>query len=217
MVALVATFSIWAFGVHGFFCLSLVPRTKSAQGFEASGYLIRGEVPFTTLIFRNVACRITQRQTGQMLSFLTVRKLLLAFLLTAVSTRALAGESAQQQVVVPELVAAIVRPILDLREESIADCGEPGMPTEPKCLTGDGYDREQTRWWKVAEGVGAVIAQKGATADEAFVVLMCYYTGEYGDDIDAVINRGRRMLPYLQQYRTRVTTIPKRHTLSLSG
>jgi hypothetical protein len=152
-----------------------------------------------------------------MLSFLTVRKLLLAFLLTAVSTRALAGESAQQQVVVPELVAAIVRPILDLREESIADCGEPGMPTEPKCLTGDGYDREQTRWWKVAEGVGAVIAQKGATADEAFVVLMCYYTGEYGDDIDAVINRGRRMLPYLQQYRKRVTTIPKRHTLSLSG
>ena len=39
---------------------------------------------------------------------------------------------------------------------------------------------------------------------------MCYYTGESGDNEDAVINRGRRELPYLLKYRESDPVIPER-------
>lgn len=37
---------------------------------------------------------------------------------------------------------------------------------------------------------------------------MCYYTGESGDDEDAVIIRGRRELPYLNKYWKNNPVIP---------
>ncbi len=41
-------------------------------------------------------------------------------------------------------------------------------------------------------------------------MLMCYYTGESGDNEDAVINRGRRELPYLHKYSKSDPVIPQR-------
>jgi hypothetical protein len=146
-------------------------------------------------------------------SFRSLKKLAVILLLGSVGGLAQARDS-RSEVVVPEQVAALVRPILDLRAESVAECGEPGTPTAPKCLTGEGYERNQDRSRKVAEGVARLIAQRGKAADEALVVLMCYYTGESGDDEDGVINRGHRELPYLIKYRGRTPVIPQRGYLS---
>jgi hypothetical protein len=117
----------------------------------------------------------------------------------------------KRPVTVPENVAALVRPILDLLQESFADCGQTGLPERKDCLTGIGRDREQKRVWKVGEGIGDLSSQKTPVADEALVVLMCYYTGESGDNEDAVINRGRRELPYLLKYRERDPVMPRRN------
>jgi hypothetical protein len=141
-------------------------------------------------------------------SFLLLRKFAVIFLLTCAGTLAFAADS-QPHVVVPEQAAALIRPILDLQAESIAECGEPGTST-PSCLTGKGYERSKTRWQKIEEGLAKLIAQQGTTADEALVVLMCYYTGESGDNEDGVINRGRQELPYLLKYRKLDPVIPQR-------
>jgi len=152
-----------------------------------------------------------------MRTFLTARTLRPFLFLALAFAGARAQDSGvQQEIVVPERVAALVRPILDLRQASVADCGEPGEATRQACLTGPGYEREQERWRKVEQGIGNLISHKTATtdeattADEALVVLMCYYTGESGDNEDGVINRGRRELPYLLKYRKSDPVIPKR-------
>jgi hypothetical protein len=152
-----------------------------------------------------------------MRTFLLARPLR-AFLFLALALAAARAQDsdAKQKIVVPERVAALVRPILDLRQASVAECGEPGEATRQACLTGTGYKHEQERWRKVAQEVGNLISHKTATADEAttadeaLVVLMCYYTGESGDNEDGVINRGRRELPYLLKYRQSDPVIPQR-------
>ncbi len=101
----------------------------------------------------------------------------------------------KQTVTVPEQVAALLRPILDLRQQSVTECGQPGKAHRNTCDSGIGHEREQKRWWKVGEGIAHLDSQKTPAADEALVALMCYYTGESGDDEDAVINRGRRDFP----------------------
>jgi len=116
----------------------------------------------------------------------------------------------KQTVTVPEQVAALLRPILDLRQQSVTECGQPGKANRNTCGSGIGHEREQKRWWKVGEGIAHLDSQKTPAADEALVVLMCYYTGESGDDEDAVINRGRRELPYLFKYRESDPVIPER-------
>jgi hypothetical protein len=132
---------------------------------------------------------------------------LLLFLLLTIGA-ATAQKSDIQPVTVAEEVAALIRPTLDLRQQSITDCGKSGE--RDTCRTGIGYEREQKRWWKVGENIGNLASQKTAAADEALIVLMCYYTGESGDNEDAVINRGRRELPYLHKYWKSNPTIPKR-------
>lgn len=129
----------------------------------------------------------------------------LLFLILVLST-ATAQKGAKDPITVPEQVAALVRPILDLRQQSITDCGQPGEPTRKTCLT----EQEQKRWWKVGRGIASLASQKTTAADEALVVLMCYYTGESGDNEDAVINRGRRELPYLHKYSKSDPVIPQR-------
>jgi hypothetical protein len=111
---------------------------------------------------------------------------------------------------VRDQVAALIRPILDLRRESIAECGQPGEATRPACLTGNGYEHERERWRSVEQGIANLISQKTAMTDEALVVLMSYYVGESGEHVDEVINRGPRMLPYLLKYRNRITVVPDR-------
>lgn len=116
----------------------------------------------------------------------------------------------QGTVDVPEQVAALVRPILDLRDQSIRACGRPGEPTRKECLTGAGYVSEQQRWQGVAVDIAKLGSQKTVASDEALVVLMCYYVGESGEHIGEVMDRGRRMLPYLRKYENHDPTIPGR-------
>ena len=85
-----------------------------------------------------------------------------------------------------------------------------GKANRNTCDSGIGHEREQKRWWQVGEGIAHLDSQKTPAADEALVVLMCYYTGESGDDEDAVINRGRRELPYLKKYWKSDRVIPER-------
>jgi hypothetical protein len=121
-----------------------------------------------------------------------------------------AQTAGKQAVRVPEQVATLLRPILDLRQQSITECERPGKPDGEECVSGTPYEREQKRWWKVGEAIANLASQKTAAADEALVGLMCYYTGESGDNEDAVINRGRRELPYLLKYQNFNPVIPER-------
>jgi hypothetical protein len=53
------------------------------------------------------------------------------------------GSNRASSVAVPEDVEALIRPLLDLRQKSIDECGEAGTPS--KCVKGDAYEREQKR------------------------------------------------------------------------
>jgi len=103
------------------------------------------------------------------------------------------------EIQIPEAVANLVRPILDLRLESINSCGEPGASS--RCVEGEGYDRERAREQKVDELLKNLSQQNSDAANEALVVLMCFYIGESQEETDAVIRHGRRMLKYLAKYR----------------
>jgi hypothetical protein len=132
-------------------------------------------------------------------------------ILLGVSNHAASAETAKTQqqppsrknivgrVSVPEQVVTLVRPILDLRQESIEQCGEPGSSS--KCIQGDAYEREQQRQKEFADLLAQLTQRKETAADEALVVLMWFYVGESQEEADAVIARGPKMLAYLAKYR----------------
>jgi len=99
--------------------------------------------------------------------------------------------SAQQSaVVVPEQVAVLVRPILDETQTYRSNGGEPN---------------------RASEHFYALTKMRGRFADEALVVVLCFdVMGESQEDTDAVIVRGRKMLPYLVKYRDHSPRIPRR-------
>jgi hypothetical protein len=115
---------------------------------------------------------------------------------------------AQTRVPVPEGAAALVRPMLDLREASVKQCGEPGTPS--RCANGVAYQHELARERRISELLVEATERQGTNADEALVVLMCFYVGESQEEEDAVIKRGRRMIPLLDKYRHAVPSIPNR-------
>ena len=125
-------------------------------------------------------------------------------LLFSLPARAADGQSVQ----VPENVAALIRPMLDLRQESVAECGEVGKPS--RCIDGEFYTHEMERQRKFGEALHKLTEKRGSSADEALVVLICFYVGESEEEADAVIRRGRRMLLYLKKYEDRVPAIPNR-------
>jgi hypothetical protein len=114
----------------------------------------------------------------------------------------------ESRVLVPEGAAALVRPILDLREASVSQCGEPG--TASRCTDGEAHQRELERERRLGELLAQLTQRKDARADEALVVLMCFYIGESQEEEDAVIQRGRRMMRLLNKYRHTVPRIPDR-------
>ena len=134
----------------------------------------------------------------------------LVLLTLAFSTSIAQDATPQPRILVPENVAALVRPILDLRQQSTTECGEPGESTRKPCLYGTGYEHERQRWRNLSRGIGNLISRKTADTDEALVVLLCYYVGESGEHTDEIINRGRQMLPYLKKYKSRTPVIPNR-------
>ena len=110
-----------------------------------------------------------------------------------------------ESILVPERVAVILRPMLDLLQESVTECGGVG-----KCINGESYSHDRERGAKFQNALHRLTKQRGNDADEALVVLMCFYIGESQQETDAVIKRGRRMLPYLKKYQDRIPIIPSR-------
>jgi hypothetical protein len=91
------------------------------------------------------------------------------------------------EVAVPAQAAALVRPILDERQK--------------------GAQHEGSRRGNLLYGL---TQKKGRAADEALVILMCFYMGESQEEADAVIARGKRMLPLLKKYQGKNPKIPGR-------
>jgi hypothetical protein len=97
------------------------------------------------------------------------------------SVTARAQSPSQKSIAVSEQVAALLRPVLD----------------ELQQYRSEGGDRR-----KVDESFYALTQKKGRLSDEALVVLMCFdIMGESQEETDAVIARGRKMLPYVEKYR----------------
>lgn len=96
-------------------------------------------------------------------------------------------QKARQNAVVSEQVAILVRPILDEKQE--------------------GTNRDESR---LSNLLYELTQKKDRAADEALVVLMCFDIGESQEEADAVIARGKRMLPYLKKYRDRNPKVPHR-------
>jgi hypothetical protein len=94
------------------------------------------------------------------------------------------SDSGNSEVIVPESVAVLVRPILDEKQKSGSD--------------------EQS----FNNLLSALIGKRGHSADEALVVLMCFDIGESHED--AVIERDKRMLPLLNKYRERSPKVQHR-------
>lgn len=109
----------------------------------------------------------------------------------------------------PRNSANLIVPILDLRYESMKECG---TGRDYHCTTGPGFDHEAVRSKKVEKLVGRIIDSKGSAADRAVVVLLQYSVGasEAEDLLASITDRGKRVLPYLLQYRDLVPRIPDR-------
>ena len=91
-------------------------------------------------------------------------------------------------VVVPTEVAAILRPVLDALQRYRAE---------------GSHDESQLDTLFVA-----LSKKKGRLADEALVVLMCFDMGESQEETDAVIARGKKMLPLIEKYREKNPRLP---------
>jgi hypothetical protein len=92
-----------------------------------------------------------------------------------------------QSVAVPAQVAALLRPILDEKQK--------------------GGQHDESRLSNLLYGL---TQKKGRAANEALVVLMCFDLGESQEETDAVMARGRKMLPYLKKYRVGTPRVPGR-------
>ena len=90
-------------------------------------------------------------------------------------------------IMVPVQAAALLRPILDEMQK--------------------GAEHDERRLSNLLYGL---TQKKGRAADEALVVLMCFYVGESQQEADAVIARGKKMLPLLNKYQGRNPKVPGR-------
>ena len=101
--------------------------------------------------------------------------------------------AASSAVTVPEASAKLVKPILDLQQRWL-ECS--GHHKVSGCEIGSQNER-QSRMSKLLYDLAR---SKARPADEALVVLMCFNIGESQEEEDAVISRGKRMLPLLRKY-----------------
>ena len=110
----------------------------------------------------------------------------------------------------PKETAHLITPVLDLRYESVKECGS---GRDYHCASGPAGERDVARWDKVEKLVAQLIDNQSPPADEAVVVLLHYYVGESEapDLITSVTARGKRMLPLLLAYRDTIPLIPGRN------
>jgi hypothetical protein len=113
--------------------------------------------------------------------------------------------------VLAKSTADLLVPILDLRYDSVRECG---IGKDFRCTKpGPAADRDTARWGKVAVLVARLQSNETRPADEALVVLLQYYVGESEsfDLMADIAKRGKRELPYLLKYRDLVPRIPGRN------
>ncbi len=117
--------------------------------------------------------------------------------------------STRETIEVPETVAVLIRPILDIEAESLRLC----RSTKPQsCTEGREREEEVSRSREVERLTTDLLHKNGSTANEALVILLCYYVGEgNGEDIlFGITSRGRRMVSPLRKYENRTPTISNR-------
>ena len=93
----------------------------------------------------------------------------------------------ENEIIVPEAVALLVRPILDAHSEYIT-ARRAGERTSERIMS---------------ELLYSLTENESSDADEALVVLTCFYIGESQEDSDEVISRGTKMLVYLGKYKNK--------------
>lgn len=101
-------------------------------------------------------------------------------LITGAAAQAKPSSTNDDTVIVSGPVADLVRPILDEKAKA--------GPHDEQLLGNLLY---------------RLTRKKGSAADEALVVLMCFDVGESQEETDAVIARGKRMLPLINKYENR--------------
>ena len=122
---------------------------------------------------------------------------LLALLIPFAGRLPLTGQ--METVTVPPSATKLLIPVLDAYKKGRID---------------DSQDKEQRggSLWNAAVMAGKVMDNKTPAGDEALVVLLHYYIGEATgeDNTIEIIDRGKKMLPYLRKYQTHTPQIPDR-------
>lgn len=116
------------------------------------------------------------------------------------STLGQTGVDKHKHVTLPPRVATLVIPILDAEQEAFDG---------PRPMD----QGEGSHVWRVGVLMGKLFGNRTSVSDEALVVLLHYYVGEAngGDQLQEIICRGKRMLPYLRKYQSSSPEIPQRH------
>lgn len=111
--------------------------------------------------------------------------------------------------VLPRSSADLIVPILDLRYQSLEECGS-GRTYH--CTNGTGLGHEEARAKTIGKLVAHLIRNNSSPADRAIVVLLYYDVGpsEAEDLLASLTARGKRVLPYLLKSRDSMPRIPGR-------
>ena len=104
-----------------------------------------------------------------------------------------------ETVIVPPSVSKLLIPVLDAYKKGWID---------------DSQEKEHRggSLWNAAVLAGRGMDNKAPAGNEALVVLLHYYIGEATgeDNTVEIIDRGKKMLPYLKKYQTHTPQIPNR-------
>lgn len=104
-----------------------------------------------------------------------------------------------ETVTVPPSVSKLLIPVLDAYKKGMID---------------DSQEREHRggSLWNAPVLAGRVMDNKTPAGDEAVVVLLHYYIGEATGEENTIeiIDRGKKMLPYLKKYQAHIPQIPGR-------
>jgi len=113
-------------------------------------------------------------------------------------------------VVLPKGSANLIVPILDLRHQSLLECGS---GKNYRCTDGQGLDHERKREVEIEKLVGRLIHDHSRSADLSVVILLHYSVGasEGEDLLHSVTMRGKKVLRYLESYQNVVPKIPGRN------
>ena len=108
--------------------------------------------------------------------------------------------NSEKRTTVSSSVAKLITPILDAHQEALEG---------PRPMS----EEKGSPLWRSYVLTGKLLGNKSPASDEALVVLLYYYIGEStgGDQLQEIICRGNRMLPYLRKYQSFSPQIPRRH------